>query len=91
VEIELAKEAKAAAVASAKRYFEENFAEPLGELAAGLLVEFFVAEVGAVIYNRAIADAQARLAMRVGDLHGELFAEEFPYWPKLEAKRKKKR
>ncbi|MES2391531.1 MAG: DUF2164 domain-containing protein [Acidobacteriota bacterium] len=87
----MAKEAKAEAVGSVKRYFEENFAEPVGDLAAGLLVDFFVQEVGPVIYNRAIGDAQARLTMRVADLHGELFAEEFQYWPKVEAKRKKKR
>jgi uncharacterized protein (DUF2164 family) len=91
VEIEISKEARAEAVASVQRYFEENLPELIGELGAGLLVDFFVREVGPVIYNRAIADAQARLQMRVADLHGELFAEEFQYWPKVEAKRKKRR
>ena len=57
--------------------------EPIGELPAGLLLNFFVEE----IYNRAIADAQARLAVRVADLSGELYEDEFQYWPRVEAKR----
>jgi hypothetical protein len=44
-----------------------------------------------VIYNGAIADAQARMATRVSDLSGELFADEFQYWPKIDAKQRKRR
>ena len=65
--------------------------EPLGELPAGLLLQFFVEEIGPAIYNQAVADAQARLQQRVGDLAGELFADEFPYWPKADARRKTRR
>ena len=86
--IELPKQARADAIASIRRYFEENFAEPIGELAAGLLLNYIVEEIGPVIYNRAIADAQARVQQRVGDLSGELYADEFQYWPKVDAKRK---
>ena len=43
-----------------------------------------------MIYNRAIHDAQTRLAVRIGDLSGELFEDEFQYWPRVEKKRKKK-
>lgn len=89
--IELPKQARADAIASIRRYFEENLAEPIGELAAGLLLNYIVEEVGPVIYNRAIADAQARVQQRVADLSGELYADEFQYWPKVDAKRKSKR
>jgi uncharacterized protein (DUF2164 family) len=65
--------------------------EPIGDLPAGLLLNFFVEEVGPVIYNRAIADAQARLEQRVADLNGELYADEFQYWPKIDSKRKNRR
>ncbi|HZQ42576.1 MAG TPA: DUF2164 domain-containing protein [Acidobacteriaceae bacterium] len=85
--IELSKEARAEAIASIQQYFERNMPEPLGELPAGLLLNFFVEEIGPAIYNRAIADAQARLAVRVADLSGELYEEEFQYWPRVEAKR----
>ncbi len=88
---DLPKQTRADAVASLQRYFVENLPEPLGELPAGLLLDFFLEEVGPVIYNRAIHDAQARLQLRVADLSGELFEDEFQYWPRMEAKRKKRR
>lgn len=89
VKMELEKAAEAQAVASIRKYSEENMAEPMGELAAGLLLHFFLEEVGPVIYNRAVNDAQERMQLRIGDLSGELYADEFQYWPRLAAKRKK--
>ena len=86
--IEITKQVRAEAMASLKRYFEENMPEPIGELPAGLLLNFFVEEVGPAIYNQAIAEAQARMQRHAADLHGELFAEEFQYWPRVETKRK---
>lgn len=88
--MELSKEARTSAIASLKRYFEENL-EPLGDLPAGLLLNFLLAEIGPAIYNQAVADAQVRLQMRVADLNGELYADEFPYWPRADARRKKQR
>ena len=85
--IELSDQARADAVASLKRYFEENF-EPLGDLPAGLLLNYMLEEIGPAIYNRAIHDAQARLTQRIADLDGELYVDEFQYWPRLAAKRK---
>ncbi len=88
---ELTKDARADAIASIKRYFQENMSEPIGDLPAGLLLNFFIEEIGPVIYNRAIADAQKRIEQRVADLTGELYADEFQYWPRAEAKRKSRR
>lgn len=88
---ELPPQTRADAVASIKRYFEENMPEPIGDLPAGMLLDFFLEEIGPVIYNRAIADAQAQLAIRVSDMSGELYADEFQYWPKIEAKRRNRR
>ena len=87
--IELSKEQRADTLASIKRYFRENMPEPIGDLAAELLLSYIMEEIGPVIYNRAIADAQARLQHRVQDLDGELYAEPFQYWPKVDKKRKK--
>ena len=56
-----------------------------------MLLNFFLEEIGPVIYNRAIADAQARMERHLSDLSGELYADEFQYWPRLEAKRKSRR
>lgn len=87
--IELDAKDRAAALASLQQYAELNLAEPLGNLAAGLLLDYFLEEIGPLVYNQAIADAQARLQMRVADLHGELFADAFQYWPGLKAKRRR--
>jgi uncharacterized protein (DUF2164 family) len=89
--IELNKQARADAIASLQRYFDENMPEPLGDLSAGLLLNFFLEEVGPAVYNQAIRDAQARIQQRAADLDGELYADAFQYWPKIDAKRKNRR
>lgn len=91
MELDITKEARADAVSSIKRYFEENMPEPIGDLPAGLLLNFFLEEIGPLIYNRAIADAQARMERYLTDLGGELYAHEFQYWAKIDAKRRNKR
>lgn len=90
VALELTKQQRADAIASMQRYFEENL-EPIGDMPAGLLLSFFIEEIGPAIYNLAIADAQTRLTQRVTDLNGELFSDEFQYWPRTDAKRKSRR
>ncbi|HEY1575609.1 MAG TPA: DUF2164 domain-containing protein [Terracidiphilus sp.] len=90
VTLELNKLQRTAAISSLQRYFEENH-DPIGDLPAGLLLNFVLEEIGPVIYNQAISDAQTHLAQRVSDLNGELFADEFQYWPRVDAKRKSRR
>ena len=87
--IELPKRVREDAIASIQRYFERNLPEPLGELPASLLLNYFVEEIGPAIYNQAIADAQARLQQRVADLEGELYEDPFQYWHKTKAKKSK--
>lgn len=89
--IELSKKVRAEAIASLKRYFEENMPEPLGDLPGGLLLDFLLEEIGPAVYNRAVTDAQVRLQQRVLDRTGEVYAGEFPYWPKADARRKMRR
>jgi uncharacterized protein (DUF2164 family) len=89
--IEISKQARASAIASIQRYFEENMSEPIGALPAGLLLNFFIEEVGPSIYNSAITDAQKQMEQRLIDLTGELYAHEFQYWSKIDNKRKTKR
>jgi uncharacterized protein (DUF2164 family) len=91
VAIELTKQARASAIASIQRYFAENMPEPIGDLPAGLLLNFLVEEVGPAIYNQAVGDAQTRMQQRSADLGGELYADEFQYWPRADAKRKNRR
>jgi uncharacterized protein (DUF2164 family) len=91
MKIELSQQMRDDAIASIQRYFEENMTEPIGNLPAGLLLDFFVEDIGPAIYNRAVADAQSRLALRLSDLSGELYVDEFQYWPRTDARRRSRR
>lgn len=85
----LSKEARAQAVASIERWFRENRDERIGNIQAAALLGYFLEEIGPSIYNRAIADAQERLQMRVTELDIECHAEEFGYWRKFDLARKR--
>lgn len=83
--IELPKEAYQEAVTSLQRYTRENLDEAPGEMgniaAAGLL-DFFLEEIAPLVYNRAVADVQERLQMRIAELDIEIHEDEFQYWPR---------
>ncbi len=85
--IEIAKEKRKDAILSLQQYFERNLPEPVGDLAAGLLLDFFLQEIGPLIYNKAISDAQARLTQRLTELDAELYEEPFTHWAKTGARR----
>jgi uncharacterized protein (DUF2164 family) len=89
--IELSKEARAQAIASLERYFRENMEEPIGNIAAGGLLGFFLDEIGPSIYNKAVLDVQERLQARISELDLEVHEDEFQYWRKYDAARKPRR
>ena len=78
--IEISSEATNVAITSIQRYFSENMDEPIGSLEAGSLLSFVLKEIGPVVYNKAVADAQARLQERVAELDVDVYEEEFSYW-----------
>lgn len=80
--IELPREVRAEAVASIERYFRENMEEKIGNIAAGALLGFFLEEIGPVVYNKAVADVQERLQLRVSELDLDVHEDEFQYWRK---------
>jgi len=82
VSIELSKEARAQAIASIERYFNESMEKRIGNIAAGALLTFFLEEVGPTVYNKAVAEVQERMQARVLELDIEVHEEEFQYWPK---------
>ena len=87
--IELNRDDRARAIASIERWFRENMDEPVGNITAGALLGFFLEEVGPSIYNRAVADAQERMQMRVTELDLEVHEDEFGYWKKYDEKNAK--
>jgi uncharacterized protein (DUF2164 family) len=80
VAITLKKETRDRAIESIRRYVAENLDEEIGDLKAGLLLDFFLGEIGGCIYNRAIGDAQACFQEKVADLEGSRYEPEFAYW-----------
>lgn len=89
--IELSKEARKEAIASIERYFREHMEEPIGNIAAGALLGFFLEEVGPLVFNRAVAEVQERLQARVSEIDIEVHEEEFQYWSKYEPKGRKQK
>lgn len=78
--ITLSPEATKQLVASIKRFTAEHLDEEVGDLKAALFLDFCLAEVGAVVYNQAIADAQTYFQARTADLEGVCYQPEFAYW-----------
>jgi uncharacterized protein (DUF2164 family) len=80
--IDISKEARQQAIASIERYFRENMDEPIGNMAAGSLLGFFLEELGPIAYNKGVADAQERMQARVAEIDIEIHENEFRYWRK---------
>lgn len=88
--IEIPKPSRDQLVESIRRYFRENMDEPIGNMTASALLDYFVAELGPVVYNQAVADVQKRLQMRVMEVDIEVREDEFQYWQQADQKRKRK-
>ena len=80
--IELSKEATKALVSSIQKYFDKHLEEDIGDLKAGLLLDFCLREICPTVYNQAIRDAQAYFQEKVIDLDGTCYVPEMSYWKK---------
>ena len=84
-QIQLTDDARKRAIASIRRYLNENLDEEIGDLKATLFLDYVLAEFGPTIYNQAIADARAFFIERAADLDAVGYRAEFPFWPKTRA------
>ncbi len=57
-------------------YFRDEHDDSIGELKASLIIDFFINELGAEIYNQAISDAQGFLQDKLIDLEQILYVPE---------------
>ena len=80
--IELPKEKQARLIESIKHYFDENMDNEIGDLKASLLLDYFINELGPVVYNQAIIDAQAFMNDKLNDLDSSCYKPEFIFWQK---------
>lgn len=80
--IELPEDARKALIVSIQRYFDQNMDEPIGNVAAGALLNYVLEEIAPTVYNKAVADVQGRLQTRVLEIDLEVYEDEFQYWNK---------
>jgi uncharacterized protein (DUF2164 family) len=77
--IRLTDERRERMLRSIKKHFAEALDQELGDLAAGRLLDFFVKELGAPVYNQAIQDARRFLLEKLDDLEGEFYEPDEPH------------
>lgn len=68
--LELSREVKKQAIEDIKTYFSNEREEEIGDLGAGLLLDFIIEEIGPILYNQGIRDAHQFLNERLEDLYG---------------------
>lgn len=78
--IKLDKEAEQRAIESIRRYCGQELEHDIGDLQAGLLLQFFLQEIGPTVYNQALADASAYIQEKAADMEINCGATEFAYW-----------
>lgn len=70
--IELTKEQKKQAIQDIKEYFSRERDEEIGDLAAGMILDFISEKIGRYFYNQAITDVQKFMGEKLEDLYGFL-------------------
>lgn len=78
--IKLTKENEERLLNSIQRFFSTHLDEEIGTLKSKLVVDFCLRELGPVIYNQAITDAQSHMQDRVAELDISCHEQEFAYW-----------
>ncbi len=77
--IRLEGERRERALRSTRKFFADELDQELSEFRAERILDFFVRELGAPVYNQAIRDAHAFVAEKLTDLEGEFYEPEDPY------------
>ncbi|WP_102400456.1 DUF2164 domain-containing protein [Haloimpatiens massiliensis] len=66
--IKLSKEKREKMISSIKEYFFNERDEQLGDLAAGLILDFFIEELSTEFYNQGVYDSYKYMNDRIDDL-----------------------
>lgn len=77
--IELSGERRGWITRSMQKFFRDKLDQELSEFQIGLILDFFVRELGAPVYNQAIRDAHGFIEDKLRDLEGEFYEPEDPY------------
>ncbi len=76
--IELSGERRERITRSMAKFFQDKLDQELSEFQVGLVLDFFVRELGAPVYNQAIRDAHGYMSDKLQDLEGEFYEPEDP-------------
>ena len=68
--IELSAEVRQSMLGKIKEFFFNEKDEEISEFQAGILLDFFLENIGSLAYNQAIEDAHKYMAERVEDMYG---------------------
>jgi uncharacterized protein (DUF2164 family) len=66
--IRLTKEQRTDMVSSIKKYFREQKGEEIGDLGAGILLDFIIERLAPEFYNQGIADSAKYMSDRIEDM-----------------------
>jgi uncharacterized protein (DUF2164 family) len=76
--ISLSEERRSQLVSAVQRFLAGEFEIEVSDFQARGLVDFFVRQIGAPVYNQAIQDARGFLQEKLSDLEGEFCEPEEP-------------
>lgn len=62
-----------------RKFYAEVLEQELSEFSAGRILDFFVKELGAPVYNQAIQDARKFLQEKLEDLDVEFYEPDEPF------------
>ena len=71
--IKLSDDRRALLVADIQKYFSQELDEGIGDLKAGLVLDFFMKRLGPPVYNQAIRDARGFIQDKLVDLEGDFY------------------
>jgi uncharacterized protein (DUF2164 family) len=74
--IKLSDERRSLLIAATQAHFRDQLDDDIGELKAGLVLDFFVKYLGPPVYNQAIRDAHGFIQEKLVDLQGEFYEPE---------------
>lgn len=74
--IKLSDERRVILIAAIQTYFRDELDDEVGELKAGLVLDFFVKHLGPPLYNQAIRDAHGFIQAKLADLEGDFYEPE---------------
>jgi uncharacterized protein (DUF2164 family) len=66
--IKLTKEQRTDMISSIKRYFKQEKGEEVGDLGAGLILDFVIDKLAPEFYNQGVSDSSQYISERIEDM-----------------------